>query len=81
MVVNGKITDSNIPMEHKIIEVLLDAHPYERIKVELLPTNREEKGEVMKSSEAVENYLTLKLGAVKILETSPPFFLVRRVKE
>ena len=67
-------------MKHQILNTLIDADPFERVKVELIPTEDHEKEEIVKLSKEVESYLTLKLGAVKILEASAPVFLIRRVK-
>lgn len=68
-------------MKHRILEIFLDAPPYEKAKVELVPTNIKEKNEIINLSGPVEDYLAMKLGAVKILEKSAPFFLIRRIKK
>jgi len=67
-------------MKHKTISKIRDAHPYEIIKVELLADTTEEKEWIKNLADQVENYLTLNLQAVEVIEQTPPFFVIKRVK-
>lgn len=67
-------------MRHKIIPKIADTHPYEIVKVELLADTQEEKNWIEDITEQTENYLTMNLEAVKLIEQNPPFFVVKKVK-
>lgn len=68
-------------MRHKITERIADTHPYEIIKVELLADTEEEKNWISDMTDQTENYLTMNLEAVKLIEQNPPFFVIKKVKK
>ncbi len=68
-------------MRHKIISKIADSHPYEVVRVELLADKTEENKWITEMTEQAENYLTMTLQAVEIVEQNPPFFVIKKVKD
>lgn len=68
-------------MKHKIISQISDLHPYEIVKVRLFSENDKEKKSITEIGQKVQDYLTLNLDAVDIIESTPPDFIVKRVKQ
>lgn len=68
-------------MTHKIISKIADIHPYEIVKVELVATTQEEKVIILGMSDMIENYLTMNLEALEILEQNSPFYVIKKVKQ
>lgn len=68
-------------MKHKISSEIIDIHPYEIVKVKLLSDNAVEEDAIKNITQQVEDYLTLKLDAVEIVEYNPPYFTIKRTKE
>ncbi len=68
-------------MRHKVISKISDAHPYEIVKVELLADTEEEKNWISDLTDQTENYLTMNLETVELIEQNPPFFVIKKVKK
>jgi hypothetical protein len=68
-------------MKHRIRKVLLDDHPYEHVEIELVAEDAIEKVQITQMSEFVQNYLAIDLSAVDVIESNPPFFIIKKVKK
>ncbi|MBA3707115.1 MAG: hypothetical protein H0W84_14795 [Bacteroidetes bacterium] len=68
-------------MEHRIKGFISDSHPYEIIEVELMPKSIQEKDQLEAVTESVQDYLLLYVNALEVLESNPPFFIIKRVKD
>ncbi len=69
-------------MKHKLIERLSVGQPYEIIRIELVAENPQEISLIKSTTQAVGDYLTLKLSVVEIIDDSEaPVFVVKRVKD
>lgn len=68
-------------MKHRLISKVADLHPYEIVKIELLADTKEESELINNYSEQTENYLTISLQAVDIIEQNPPYFKIKKVKD
>lgn len=67
-------------MRHKIFSKIADSHPFEVVKVELLADKQEEKNWISDMTDQTENYLTMNLEALEIIEQNTPFFVIKKVK-
>lgn len=67
-------------MHHKTTLKIADIHPYEIVKVQLLPDKSLEKEWIQEISQQTKDYLTLTLQAVEIVEQEPPYFTIKKIK-
>ena len=67
-------------MKHRIISKLEETSTYEIVQVELIPASEQEKKEIHQLSDRVQDYLTLTLNTVQIIEERSPVFFIKRVK-
>jgi hypothetical protein len=68
-------------MNHRITKRLSSNASQEIVEVELLAANEQQAKLIRSISQPVEDYLTLKLGALEIIENRAPVFVIRRVKD
>lgn len=66
-------------MKHKILGVIQKLHPYEIVKVRLIPENETDIKLLKNYNQDIENYLTFNLDAVEIIEMESPEFVIKRV--
>ncbi len=67
-------------MKHRFLEKISDNHPYEVVRIELIPDNNEASGQILKNNKAVEDYLTIQLEALDIISQSGNEFIIKKVK-
>jgi hypothetical protein len=67
-------------MRHKIIDKLADVHPYELLKVELIPEDEKELDFIKNNSVEIENYLIYELDAISVIERKYPFYTMKTLK-
>jgi len=67
-------------MKHRIINRLGDIHPYELLKVEIIPENINEAELTKTNSEEIEKYLIFELNAIAVIETNYPFYTIKTLK-
>jgi hypothetical protein len=67
-------------MKHKIL-TSTDMHPYEVIQVELIGESDSDLNSIVNGGDVLENYLTFKLNAVDVIDSSPPVFTIKCVKK
>lgn len=67
-------------MKHKIISKIAESHPYEVVKAELQVDKTEKNKWIMDMTDQAENYLTMTLQVVEIIEQNSPFFVIKKVK-
>lgn len=62
-------------MKQSNLKKIADIPPYEIVEVELLSPIKDG------TKEDIENYLTLELEAVDVIEIRSPFYTIKRVKD
>lgn len=68
-------------MRHRVIAKLEDFHPYELLKVEIVPLNSKESEILKSNSVEIENYLISELNAITIVESNPPIYVIKKQKD
>lgn len=68
-------------MRHKIIEKLSDIHPYELLKVEIIPENEKELEYIKNTSDVIDNYLIFELDVISVIEKNYPFYIIKTLKD
>lgn len=69
-------------MKHIKRRTISDINPYEIIEVELLPENTLEENQMYDiGAGLVEEYLSVDLQAVDIIEVNLPFIIIKKVKD
>lgn len=67
-------------MKHRITNRLGDIHPYELLKVEIIPEKINEAELTKTNSEEIEKYLIFELNAIPVIETNYPFYTIKTLK-
>ncbi|MEQ8238492.1 MAG: hypothetical protein RIA69_04725 [Cyclobacteriaceae bacterium] len=59
-------------MKSRLIKKITDQHPYEIVEIEVIADSQ--------SSITLDDYLSIQLGAVEIVSSNPPRYIIKRVK-
>jgi hypothetical protein len=74
--VKGREIKNCCKMKHRVIK----RHSDTVLEIELLAENDDQKSWVSSMTEQVDSYLTMNLGALRLIEARPPFFVIKTTK-